>query len=93
MSRAEEEGQQGSLVVVGAHLPNTGAPCQAVTLDSTQCLSQGACSLEVKLVRALHEEYMRRESGFSQPQLHLQIVASWTAGASAVTECALSPSL
>lgn len=80
-------------MVLGTQLPDTGAPCQVVTLDSTQCLSQGACSLEVKLVRALHEEYMRRESGFSQPQLHLQVVASWTVEASAVTECALSPSL
>lgn len=62
---------------VGAHLPNTGLPCQAVTLHSTQHLAQSPCSLEVKLGRALHGERMRKEGGLCQPQLHLQVLPSW----------------
>lgn len=51
----------GPWVGVGTHLPNTGLPCQAVTLHSTQHLAQSPCSLEVKLGRVLHGERMRKE--------------------------------
>lgn len=81
----------GPWVGVGTHLPNTGLPCQAVTLHSTQHLAQSPCSLEVKLGRVLHGERMRKEGGLRQPQLHLQVLASWAAGAlQCVTECPLS---
>lgn len=36
---------------------------------------------------------MRREGGSPQPQLHLEVLASWAAEGSAVMKCALSPSL